>query len=207
MQKTSEIIIRKLALPLQIKIGEEPMISDGFFKLTSKDVSQLNVLAIDGDGYAKCEIIPPSRDKTPSAIHIVLDQDTFLGTTASKTRGSGKSFGQYRFYKHRDGSYYALTSNNRRIHVGKATDHNGSISIAARIIISNFNSNEFTKEQLIHLLPKNLSHGQMLKALLDVMHIEGFLEKREPTIKGRLRELFRDTDKLKTIITASPEQT
>jgi hypothetical protein len=206
MKIENETIIRKLALPLQIKIGEEPMISDGFFKLTSKDVSQVNVLTIDGDGYAKCEIIPLLKDKTPHVIHLPLNPDTFLGTTTSKTRGSGKDYGQYRFYKQCDGAFYTIASNGRRIQLGKATDRNGPISITAKIIITHFSTREFTKEEAIRVLPKNLGHGQMLKALLDVMHLEGYLEKREPTVSGRIREFYKPTEKLKTLISVNPEQ-
>jgi hypothetical protein len=215
MAKTSkEAIIRKLPLPLQIILGDDTVVTDGFFRLTSKEAKQINIINIDNDGYATIEILPCLKPRTLD-MSVIVEQDAFLGAVTSKSRGSGKDFGQYKYYRRLDGSFYAVTSGkrNRKIKLGKITDRSGRIFTVATVIDKQFHTNEFTKKQLTPLLPKRLSHGQMLKALLDVIHLLGYLEKREVPTKGRggrLCELFKATSKLKSVIypyyDLSPEQ-
>lgn len=108
---------------------------------------------------------------------------------------------RYRYYKRLDGSLYAITSGKRarKIELGKSMDRNGRIFKIAEVISMRFRTAEFLKKDLIPIVPKRLSYGQTLKALLDVMTIEGFLEKREVPIRGKQRELFRATEKLREL--------
>jgi len=207
MAQKTRAIIRKLALPLEIKFGDDTIISDGFFVLTSKEVRRLNITSIGEDGYVTCEIFPSKKEEVLS-LKSFIREDNLIGTEISKTRGSGADFGQYRYYARPDGHLYAVISGKRirRIQLGKLTDRDSPISIAVRTILRSFNSDEFTKKALASKLPKRLSHGQILKAILDVLTIEGYLQKREIQFRGRLQETFKSTDKLVKVAFTSPEQ-
>jgi len=208
VQKSSETKIRKLPLPLEIKVGNDTVITDGLFSLTSKEASQIKITSVDEDGYVTCEIFPPQHQRPTSKSLTDIFSDALIGTESSKTCGRGENFGQYKYYRRPDGSFYAIVSGvrPRKLQLGKPTDRHSSISIVARTIKHSFNTNEFSKKQLLPLLSKKLGHGQMLKSVLDVMKIEGYLEKRETKTRGRLKELFRATEKLSQIVIAIPEQ-
>jgi len=82
------------------------------------------------------------------------------------------------------------------------------VAIMARIIKVNFNSSEFSKKKLMPLVPKQLAYGQIMKATLDALYFEGYLQKTQGSVRGRLRETFKATDKIKEIIAypVTPEQ-
>lgn len=202
-QKTAEKIIRKLPLPLQITVGDATVISDGFFALTSKEASSVNIVSIGQDGYATCEIIPPTKKKVVSPEEF-FGGDTLIGVEPSRTRGRGKDFGQYKYYKRPDGSLYSVASGKRtrKYELGKLEDQNSPISIAAKAIVRSFKTTEFSKKDISPLIPKNLRYGQKLKSLLDAMTLEGYLEKKAIKPKGRFRELFKATSTLQTEVFA-----
>jgi hypothetical protein len=204
LAKAKERVTRKLPLPLQVKLGDDTVVTDGFFFLTKREAEQINIIAIGQDGYATIEILPSSQNTAPD-IAVSIGKDTFLGTMASKSRGLGKEFGQYKYFKRVDGSLYALTSGkrSRKIELGNPTDIHSKIFIIASAIGSKFGVSEFTKKDLIRVLPSHLSYGQILKAILDAMTIEGYVEKREKKIGGRLREMFKVTPKLRHLVPTS----
>lgn len=204
MAKVKERVIRKLPLPLQVKLGDDTVVTDGFFFLTKREAEQINIIAIGQDGYATIEILPSSQNTTPD-MSVLIEHDTFLGTMASKSRGLGKDFGQYRYFKRVDGSLYALTSGkrSRKIELGNPTDMHSKIFPVALVIGNKFAMSEFTKKDLIPALPSHLGYGQILKAILDAMTIEGYVEKRERKIRGKLREMFKVTPKLRHLIPTS----
>jgi len=207
-QKTSETVIRKLPLPLQIRVGNDTVVTDGFFTLTSKETSQIKIVEIGQDGYATCEIFPPLKERTIS-LQVTVGEDVLIGMESSKTRGRGKDFGQYKYFRQPNGNLYAMifggTGRPYKFQLGKLSDRNSPLSVVARTIARNLNTSEFTRKQLIPLIPKNLQFAQSLKAILDVMHLEGFLDK-ESKRNGRLKESYKATDKLKKLIVASSEQ-
>ncbi len=208
MQKTLDTKIRKLPLPLEIKIGSDGSVSDGLFTLTSKEANRIRIISIDEDGYVSCEISPPTPWEMVSIP--VPDLHAFLGAELSKTRGRGKDFGKYEYYKKSNGNLYVVISGTRphTLQLGSLSNRNSPISTIARSIKQTFGVNEFSKSDLTKILPKRISYGQMLKSILDVMRIEGYLERKEVRPKGRLHELFKATEKLDSVIvaTASPEQ-
>jgi len=212
VRNSSETKVRKLPLPLEIKVGDDTVVTDGLFSLTSKEASQIKIISIDEDGYVTCEIFPPlyqTRSKSPSLLEL-YGTDTLIGKESSKTRGRGKDFGQYKYYRRSDGSLYATVSGSRphKFEIGKPTERNSPIWKVIQTIKHGFNTNEFSKKQLIPLLAKNLSYSQILKAILDVMKIEGYLQRREvKPERGRFQELFKATPKLSEFIIASSEQT
>lgn len=215
-EKKPRLIMRKLALPLEVKIGNDTVVSDGFFFLTSKETGKIRIVSVDADGYATCEILPPPKERPPRISAFISEGATLIGTEMSKTRGSGEDFGQYRYFKRPDGFYYAIVSSKsrpRRISMGKLIDRNSRISIFAQAILRKLNGMEFTKKDILtHArgeagIPKHLTHGQILKALLDTLKLEGYLEKREEKERGRMREYFKVTEKMFSLLAwSSPEQ-
>jgi hypothetical protein len=197
-----DVIVRKLPLPLQIKMGNGTVITDGFFYLTCKEAREVKIASVSEDGYATIEIFPSPKVNSGLDIAVAIEQDTFLGVAMSKSKGSGKDIGQYKYYRRLDGSLYAVTSGkrSRKLQLGKPTDRNGRIFAVARVIKDQFQNGEFSKKELIPFLSKRLSHGQMLKALLDIMHLEGYLVKKEVSTRGKLREIFVATDKLRSLV-------
>jgi len=209
MQKLGETKVRKLPLPLEIKVGDDTMVTDGLFNLTSKEASKIRIISVDQDGYVTCEITPSQQIRSaPRSLTEIFSADTLIGTEMSKMRGRGKDFGQYKYFRRPNGSFYAEISGarTRRLQLGSLNDKRSPIARVARTIVPAFNSNEFSKKQLVPLLAKNLSYGQILKSILDILKIEGYLEKREIKPRGRLKELFKATNKLKIEMVAIPEQ-
>lgn len=214
-EKQARLVVRKLALPLEVRIGDDTVVSDGFFSLTSKETGKIRIVAVDADGYVTCEISPRLKERVPS-VRAFFSEGDLIGIETSTTRGSGEDFGQYRYFRRPDGFYYAIVSGksrSRRISMGKLSDGNSRISIFAQTILRNLNGMEFTKKDvLMHAhgetgIPKRLTHGQPLKALLDTLTIEGYLEKREKKERGRIREYFKATQKMYNVVARSnPEQ-
>lgn len=212
MQKNNVVKIRKLPLPLDIRLGNEPMITDGLFSLTGKDASSIKILSVDTEGYATCEIYPPkpqSKDERPN-LRDFLGLGTIIGVSASKSRGQSKEYGKYTYYKTPDGTYAAETAGARKrtFNLGKITDMESTMGIYGRTIIRSFGKTEFPKKDLMQKLSRTLSYGQTVKSVLDIMTKEGYLERREATKEGkvgRLREWYKATDKLTKTIVVSPE--
>jgi hypothetical protein len=212
MQKSIVPKVRKLPLPLEIRLSSEASITDGLFSLTSKDASSIRIIDIDvNDKYATIEIYPPNKEKAQDRrLTDIFVSDSLIGTELSKSRGLGKDLGQYKYYKRTDGSFYAVIEGTkgrtRKLQLGNPLERNSPINIIARAIKQNFNSSEFPKTKLMQVIPKQLSYGQILKAALDVMNLEGYVEKKQiaPT-GGRLREIFKASERLAGLI-VTPEQ-
>jgi hypothetical protein len=204
MQKPSETKIRKLPLPLRFKLGSDSLISDGLFTLTEKDASEVNVVSVDNDGFASIEIHPPIHETESSRTSLkdIFGLGTRIGLETSKSRGQAKDFGQYRYFRTVSENYAAEvsgTSRKRTFILGRITEKGTIISSYASIIVHGFGTREFSKKELTGLLPKNLSFGQIMKAVLDILRIEGYLERREGKKdgkRGRIREWFKATERL-----------
>jgi hypothetical protein len=213
MQKVVTAKVRKLPLPLEIRLSPESSVFDGLFTLTSKDAGTIKIVAVDKDDFATyltCEIYPPKTDKTQSRkLTDIFTSDTPIGSELSRSRGLGKELGQYKYYKRNDGNLYVIIESTdgraRRLQIGNPMDRNSSIAIIARAILQSFSTEEFTKAKLMRVIPKQLAYGQILKATLDAMNIEGYIEKTNSPVRGRLRENFRATAKLSSFI-VTPEQ-
>lgn len=214
MQKPSETKIRKLPLPLRFRLGANGLISDGLFTLTDKDASEVSIISVDNDGFASIQIHPPIREPKSEATRLsdVFGLGTQIGFEASKSRGQGKDFGQYRYYRRPDGTLFARVSGGARgrtFCLGNIRDRSSIIFQFAGTIIQHFGVNEFSKRSLTPLMTQTLRFGQTMKSALDIMTIEGYLERREGKSegkRGRIKEWFRATDKLTQTIVASPEQ-
>jgi hypothetical protein len=206
MQKSNGVKIRKLPLPLEIRFGSDATITDGLFSLSGKEASSIRIIDIDDEKYATVEIYPAKKDET-QILKISFVEDTFLGSDLSKSIGLGKDFGRYKYYKRKDGSIYAVVNGQKRtrkLQLGNPRERDSPIAIIARTICLNF-PNEFSKKQITQVLPKKLGYGQTLKAVLDTLTFEGYIEKKQGTTRGRLRETFKSTAKLNDLI-VTPEQ-
>jgi len=206
MQKSNGIKVRKLPLPLEISFSNSPTMTDGLFSLSSKEASSIKITDIDKDGYATVEIYPPRKE-----IQTHLPDtypDTLLGTNISKSKGKGKDYGQYRYFRRSNSSIYLVIEGGKRarkLELGNPVDRNSHIATVARAIKLNFGMNEFSKQQLIQFIPKSLSYAQMLKGTLDAMNFAGYVQKTQGTIRGRIKETFKATEKINEII-VTPEQ-
>jgi hypothetical protein len=211
MQKSNGIKIRKLPLPLEIRLGSNAEVFDGLFRLTEKEADIIKIISVDKDDYgtyATCEIYPPREIAKQSRKLTDFSNDTLLGTDLSKSRVLGKEYGRYTYFKRHDGSFYVCIeggSRTRRLQLGNLRERNTPIAVVARTIKTNFYKNEFSKKKITPFLPKQLSYGQILKATLDVLTLEGYIQKTQGTTRGRLRETFNATDKINEII-VTPEQ-
>jgi hypothetical protein len=213
-ERSSRLVVRKLALPLEIQMGDDTVVSDGFFSLTSRESSKLHVKSIDSDGYVTCEITPPSKLRVQTITEFVDREAELIGTELSKSRGSGEELGHYKYYKRPDGFYYAIVESKnreRKIHLGKLANRKSSISIFARTVTRLLNGKEFTKKDIAnHIkdgMPKRLTHGQILKSMLFILTREGYLQKREAHEHKRPREYYKTTAKMLNLMEiASLEQ-
>jgi hypothetical protein len=207
--------VRKLKLPLEIQMGDDTVVGDGFFSLTYREASRVHIKSFDSEGYATCEIVPPPKVQRQSLAVLFGGNVEHLGTESSLSRGSGEKLGQYNYYKRPNGFYYAMVegkNGERKINLGRLANRKSRISIFARIVARLLNGNEFTKKD-IHLqikngMPKRLTHGQLLKSMLFVLTKEGYLEKRIANDEHkRPREYYKTTAKLlNQIEIVSPEQ-
>jgi len=209
VQKSNGVKIRKLPLPLEIRFGNGATITDGLFSLSSKEASRIRIIDIDNEKYATIEIYPPIKEKPQTRnLADIFEADTLIGTDLAKSKGLGKNVSQYKIYRRPDRSLYAVIEGGnrpRKLQLGNPLERNSPIAIIARAIKQNFNSNEFSKNQLIPLIPKSLTYGQTLKAAMDAMTAEGYTQKTQKTDRGRLKETFKATPKL-TDILVTPEQ-
>jgi hypothetical protein len=216
MQKSSETKIRKLPLPLQVKLGTDGTLTDGLFTLTEKEASKISIISVDGDGYVSLEIHPPTQElKTKTRqndLKVFFGHGTKIGLEASRSRGQGKDFGQYVYYRSPDSSYVAEirgTARDRTFHLGNLKDHSSIIFQFAATIVHTFGTMEFSKHDLTPLLPRTLRYGQTMKSVLDIMVIEQYLERREGKSDGkpgRIREWFKGTGKLSQLVVTIPVQ-
>lgn len=192
--------VRKLALPLTFNLGHDGMASDGFFELDSTLVSKVVIKSIDGEGYATCELfqaVPKEMVKTTN-ISKVIGTPTLIGKEFSKSLGSGKERGQYKYFELPDGFIYAeiLGKRKRGVRLGSLNDPASKISMIKQTIAQHFPiGKEFDKKQLCKFLPKRLTAGQVLKSGLDVLKIKGYLDMRETKRRGRTHELYIPTSK------------
>jgi hypothetical protein len=209
MQKNATIV-RKLPLPLEIRLSSEATLTDGLFSLSSKEASKIRIIDIDSnDKYATIEIYPPNKEKTQER-KVDLFTDLLIGTELSKSRGLGKELGQYKYYRRTDGSFYVIIENAsgrvRKLQIGNLHDRNSNICVIARTIKQDF-TNEFSKADLAKKLQKPWSNGQTMKGTLDILTLEGYLERKQskPSGRGRLGESFKATEKMLNIL-VTPEQ-
>lgn len=112
-----------------------------------------------------------------------------IGIPKSKGRGSIRSV--YKYYKNeKDLSYFTLIKGDAkttRLELGSIKNPESTIGQIARVIDRSFSTGKkFDRRILAPLLPRNLADAQKLKSALDILTAEGFLNRKEKELKGKL---------------------
>jgi len=147
---------------------------------------------------AEPQVILPAQVKASTGDYFLFH------TSIPKSEGSGIRKNVYEYYKReQDSSYFVMVrgaSKTEKINLGSIQNPTSVIGRIARIISRSFSHNEsFDRRRLISLLPKNLTNGQKLKSVLEILTVERFIRKRERTEKGRIHEEFLKIKKLEML--------
>jgi hypothetical protein len=202
----------KLALPLIVeRSGSSLTISDGMFEkhFDFKDFGKLRVTSIDSDGFVTFEIsggkqqtlVEPSASRGTKNIEVGF---VFLGSGTAKSSSGTASRATYEYYKRvADEYYYAaikLGSKVKKIHLGSLQDASSHLRLIIRAIQTFGDEAIFDRKALMGRLSYSaLRHGQKLKSALDILVMEGYLEKRESQRRGKPYEQFKKTLKILSI--------
>lgn len=215
MQKPNDHLIRKMPLPIDIDFTEGTSLSDGWHTVTHKEASHIRIISVDSDNFVTYEVSPPRKTITKS-LKDYVGEDELIHQETTIATANGKSVGEYRYFRRPNGDYYARITGKARephnIQLGNLTDRDSSISIVARSIAYKFDTSvatggykKFSRNDLKPLVPRPLMHGQKIKAILDILHHEGFLVKEiDQTSRNKTKELYSATDKLRKVIIPSP---
>jgi hypothetical protein len=125
-----------------------------------------------------------------------------MGSGTAKSP-SGTSRGVYDYYKRAsDMTYYTilkLGSRSKKIRLGSLTDiqsHISQIAHAMQRFYEPLGDKWFDRKDLLPHLAPMLTHGQKLKSALDILVLEGYLERRETHERGKVHEEYKATGKL-----------
>lgn len=202
--------VHKLALPLFVKrSGSALLISDGTFKheFDFKDFGQLTVRGIDSDGFVAFEISKAGHQATMELVSqaplIASLEFTLVGSGRSRTTGYGGHIGTYKYFKRSSDEYYYAQQEYRgktkKLQLGSLQVHTSKIHKIASACKRFHNVSWFGRKQLLEHLTSTQRHGQYLKSALDILTIEGYLEKKESTKRGRPHEQYKTTPKISEI--------
>jgi hypothetical protein len=201
--------VHRLALPLVIeRKGSILSVSDGIFghDFEFRDFDRLKILGVDEDGgFVTFEVsigqqqtlVDPSSPKHFRATDVGF---VSFGTGTAKSSSGSTSRGMYEYFKRPSDEYYytlhKLGSRTKKIHLGSLQDPKSSIRQIAYAIQTYDDSSWFDRKSLVKKLTSSLSHGQKLKSVLDILVIEGFLERKETQKRGKSYEEYKKTTKL-----------
>lgn len=206
--------VHKLASPLILKRnGSTLVISDGTFEhnFDFKEFGQMKIISIDSEGFITFEISKNQQPstlidfskRTPTSIKHVSTGFSLLGRGSPKTLGSNASRATYEYFKRAADEYYyskiILGAKTKKIHLGSLHDESSPIH---KIIsgIKHFGETQwFDRKMLVKHLEPAQRHGQKLKSTLDILTIEGYLERQESQKRGKPYEQYKKTSKLQTI--------
>lgn len=200
--------VHRLALPLIFKkSGTSLHVSDGTFghEFEFKDFGQIKVIGIDDDGFVTFEVSKPEQqtliELSPSSRKLMSTLGSFIqfGSGTAKSSSSGMQRGSYDYFKRStDEFYYAvhkLGSKTKRIYLGSMQEPTSDIHQIVVAIRHFEDATSFGRKQLIPLLKPSQSHGQKLKSALDILVLEGYLERTESRKKGKVHEEYKLTPK------------
>lgn len=200
--------VHKLALPLIVKrSGSTLIISDGIFKhtLEIKEFGQLTVRGTDADGFIIFEI-SKGQQQTLTESFSRFSKSTMIGFSligrgTAKTVGGSGTRGAYEYFKRASDEYYyakhTLGTKTKKIHLGSMQDRSSAIYRIVKGMQTIDRVGWFDRKQLRAVLPPALRHGQKLKSALDILTLEGYLERRESQKKGRPYEQYKTAEKLR----------
>jgi hypothetical protein len=207
-KETSKVY--KLAMPLIIEgRGSCLYISDGTFgrEFELKDFRCLKITGFDPDGFVTFEMVSPRPQEHIVSTALVqtrfADSGFVLMSSSTAKSPSGASRGIYDYYKRAgDMTYYTVLRQGtatKRIRLGSLTDSKSHISQIAQAMKGFFDplsEKWFDRKDLLPHLTHALTHGQKLKSVLDILVLEGFLERRETHERGKVHEEYKVTSKL-----------
>lgn len=202
----------KLALPLIVeRSGSALIISDGMFakQFEFKDFGKMRVTSIDSDGFVTFEmsgvkqqtLIEPTSPRSTRDLEVGF---VLIGSGTAKSSSGTTARATYDYYKRvADEYYYAaikLGSKLKKIHLGSLQVSSSHLRQIIRAIQTFSDETIFDRKRLIERLSyPALKHGQKLKSALDILVIEGYLEKRESQRHGKTYEQFKKTPKMLSI--------
>jgi hypothetical protein len=204
--------VHKLSLPLIVeRSGSVLTISDGMFekRFEFKDFGKLRVTGLDSDGFVTFEVLKAQQQTFLEPIlprGIAKNGDgtfTHIGSGTAKSTSGSMSRGTYEYYKRvADEFYYAshkLGEKTKKIYLGSLQDTNSQIRRIIRTIQS-FDDAWFDRNKLTESLSTPaLKHGQKLKSALDILVLEGYLDRSETKKRGRTYEQYKKTAKMLSI--------
>jgi hypothetical protein len=204
--------VHRLATPLVIKkSGTCLHVSDGMFghDFEFKDFGQITVLGIDAEGFITFEVSTPKQQTLiESGIRperlAIAGSFTLVGQGTAKTSSSsGAKRGTYDYFKRStDGYFYTvhkLGTKTKKIHLGSLQDPSSDIYQIA-IAAQHFpDTHLFDRKEIVPLIKPSQSHGQKLKSALDILVLEGYLDRTESRKRGKVHEEYKTTSKLKML--------
>jgi len=207
--------VHRLVLPLIVKRnGTSLIISDGVFghEYDFKEFGQLKVTSVDPQGFVTFEIALPQQqtlyETTIPIIGKIRSTETgfvLIGSgTAKSSSGASTHRGTYEYFKRPTDEYYytihKLGSKTKKIHLGSLQEPSSHIRQIVHTIQSFSEDALIDRKKLTEKLSiPVLRHGQKLKSVLDILVIEGYLEKREVQRRGRIHEEYKQTPKIMNI--------
>jgi hypothetical protein len=203
--------IHRLALPLFIeRKGSTLSVSDGIFghDFEFRDFDRLKVLGVDRDGGFVIFEVGIGQQQTlegaaPRYKRGVDVEFVSFGTGTAKSSSGSTKRGTYEYFKRSSDEYYytlhTLGVKTKKIHLGSIQDHKSPIRQIAFAAQTFDESIWFDRKVLVKKLVPSLAHGQKLKSVLDILVIEGYLERKETQKRGKSYEEYKKTMKLQTL--------
>lgn len=191
-------------LPLIIRSDSPILITDGKAKLEHE--GDITIRVADTQ-TVEFELQEPTKDATKSSevtVQMYFEPSLpdgyvrFMEPTKSNSRGRAKSTYEY-YRRDRDMSYLLLIRHDdrtRKVNLGSLFDSDSVIHKALR---------EFSREKpfyrrdlIAFRMPDGLKQGQIIKACLDILTYEGFLERKEVSLRDKkpIDRYFRTEKKL-----------
>jgi len=205
--------VHKLALPLIIeRSGSSIVVSDGLFEraFEFKEFGRIRVTSIDTDGFVTFEVSAPRQSTLIESSALTFSHKkvselgfVLIGSGTARTSSGSTSRGTYEYFKRPADEYYytlhKLGSKTKKIHLGSLQDQMSHIRQIAHAIQTFDDSTWFDRKALAQKLMPALAHGQKLKSVLDILVLEGYLERRETQRRGKAYEQYKKATKMHTI--------
>lgn len=204
--------VHRLALPLLIeRKGNILSVSDGIFghDFEFRDFTRLKVLGVDQDaGFVTFEVSIGQQQtliETTAPTHGRVTGVGFVsfGSGTAKSSSGSTSRGMYEYFKRPSDEYYytlyKLGSKTKKIHLGSLQDPRSNILQIGHTIQAFDDATWFDRKHLVQKLTLSLAHGQKLKSVLDILVLEGYLDRRETRKRGKSYEEYKKTAKIQAL--------
>lgn len=159
--------------------------------------------SLDSDGFLLLEITSPElRKALPHEVQAGINGYTLFYSSIPKSKSHGVQKSIYEYFKRDiDSRYYVRITKQGtepfKMHLGTLNDADGKFLPYIQKIEESFKLEEkFDREILDPKLPRPLRSRRIMKSVLDILTAEGFLQKTEAKLRGKVHEQFEKTDKL-----------